>query len=61
MVSVFKGDLGNALYEFSGVLQVGIQSSLQCVQYPDQIPARWWVGEPMAETIGQRGVPLLDF
>ena len=37
-VSIFKGDLGNALYEFSGVIQVGIKSSMQCVQYPDQIP-----------------------
>ena len=37
-VSFFKGDLSNALYEISGVVQVGIRSSLQCVQHPDQIP-----------------------
>ena len=35
---ISKGHLGNVLYEFSGVLQVGIRSFLQCVQYPDQIP-----------------------
>ena len=37
-VSFFKGDLSNALYEISDVLQVGIRSCLQYVQYPNQIP-----------------------